>query len=71
MMRTLSPKVIKAMLVAILKNKDILISFSNEEIKFLSKLNLTQIQKFGFSAEEAIRICYPTHEEDSLRSISG
>ncbi len=58
------------MLNAILKNEEVLYALSNGEVSILKKLNLTQIQLFGFSATEAIKISYSIFEESSNRLIS-
>ncbi len=68
-MRKLSPKIIKLMLNAILKNEDVLYALSDGEVTVLKGLNLTQIQLFGFSADEAIKISYSIFEEASKRLI--
>ena len=54
------------MLNAILKNEEVLYALSNGEVSMLKKLNLTQIQLFGFSATEAIKISYSIFEESSI-----
>ncbi len=68
-MKKPSPKLIKLMLLAILKNKESLIIFSDKDIKYLSDLDFIKIQFFGFSSAESLRIAESISEEKSNRML--
>ncbi len=68
-MKRPSPKLIKLMLLAILKNKESLIIFSDSDIRYLSDLNFIKIQFFGFSPAESIKIAEAISEEKSNRML--
>ena len=53
----------KLILIASLKDKEYLKNFSNFEINYLHGLGIYQIQKFGFTVQNSIKILSLIKEE--------
>ena len=60
-MKKPSPKTVKLILKASLKNEDFLKNLIYDELYYLNSLNIYQIKSFGFSVEESIKLSLAIH----------
>ena len=60
-MKKPSPKTVKMILKATLKNEDFLKNLIYDELYYLNSLNTYQIKSFGFSTEESIKLSLAIH----------
>jgi hypothetical protein len=60
-MKKPSPKTVKLILTASLKNEDFLKNLIYDELYYLHTLNIYQIKSFGFSIEESIKLSLEIH----------
>lgn len=65
-MKKPSPKTVKLILDASLKNEDFLKNLIYDELYYLHTLSTYQIKSFGFSTEEAVRLLLLIHINFSL-----
>lgn len=66
-MKKPSPRLVRLILKASLKNAGQLSNFSDVEISFLCRLGIGELASYGFSTEESVKLLYLIREELYLR----